>query len=48
MNLGQLYWQIRRVAHEAGCRRIELLSKIGGEPPTPSEVRHKLREMGAT
>lgn len=48
MNLGQFYWQIRRVAREAGCKKIELLSKLGGEPPTPSEVRHKLREMGAT
>ena len=47
MNLGMLYWPIKRVALEAGCRKVELLSKIGGEPPTPSEVRHKLREMGA-
>jgi 2-oxoglutarate ferredoxin oxidoreductase subunit alpha len=46
MNLGQLYHEIRRIAIEAGCRRIEFLSKIGGEPPTPGEVRHKLREMG--
>jgi hypothetical protein len=47
MNLGQLYGDIKRVALEAGCRKIELLSKIGGDPPTPSEVRHKLHEMGA-
>jgi len=47
MNLGMLYWPIKRVALEAGCKKVELLSKIGGEPPTPSEVRHKLREMGA-
>lgn len=47
MNLGELYWDIRRVAVEAGCKRVELMSKIGGDPPTPSEVRHKLREMGA-
>lgn len=47
MNLGQMYWEIKRVALEAGCKRIEFLSKIGGEPPTPGEVRHKLREMGA-
>lgn len=47
MNLGQMYWEIKRVALEAGCKRVELLSKIGGEPPTPGEVRHKLREMGA-
>ncbi|UCE44814.1 MAG: 2-oxoacid:acceptor oxidoreductase subunit alpha [Methanobacteriota archaeon] len=47
MNLGQLFWEIKRVALEAGCKRVELLSKIGGDPPTPGEVRHKLREMGA-
>jgi 2-oxoglutarate ferredoxin oxidoreductase subunit alpha len=47
MNLGQLYGDIKRVALEAGCRKVELLSKIGGDPPTPNEVRHKLREMGA-
>ena len=47
MNLGMLYWPIKRVALEAGCKKVELLSKVGGEPPTPSEVRHKLRAMGA-
>jgi len=47
MNLGQLYGDIKRVALEAGCRKVELLSKIGGDPPTPNEVRHKLSEMGA-
>ena len=48
MNLGQLYYEIKRVALEAGCKKVELLTKIGGEPPTPSDVRHKLRGMGAT
>jgi len=47
MNLGMLYWDIKRVALENGCKKVELLSKIGGDPPTPSEFRHKLREMGA-
>ena len=47
INLGQLYPSIKRIALEAGCRKIEFLSKIGGEPPTPGEVRHKLRGMGA-
>ncbi|MGQ9587354.1 MAG: 2-oxoacid:acceptor oxidoreductase subunit alpha [Thermoplasmata archaeon] len=47
MNLGQLYYAIKRVALEAGCKKVELLGKIGGEPPTPGDVRHKLREMGA-
>jgi 2-oxoglutarate ferredoxin oxidoreductase subunit alpha len=47
MNLGQMFWDIKRVALEAGCKKVELLTKIGGDPPTPGEVRHKLREMGA-
>lgn len=47
MNLGMMYNEIKRVALENGCKRVELLSKIGGDPPTPSEFRHKLREMGA-
>jgi 2-oxoglutarate ferredoxin oxidoreductase subunit alpha len=47
MNLGQLFFSIKRVAQDAGCKQVELLSKLGGEPPTPSDVRHKLRSMGA-
>ncbi len=47
MNLGEMYHEIRRIAVEAGCKKVEFLSKIGGDPPTPSEIRHKLREMGA-
>ncbi len=47
MNLGQMFGEIKRVALEAGCERIELLSKIGGDPPTPADVRRKLEEMGA-
>ncbi len=46
MNLGMMYSEIKRVALENGCKKVELLSKIGGDPPTPSEFRHKLREMG--
>ncbi len=47
MNLGQLYGDIKRAALDAGCRDVRLLSKIGGDPPTPSEVRHELKAMGA-
>lgn len=47
MNLGMMYWEIKRVALENGCKKVELMSKVGGDPPTPSEFRHKLREMGA-
>ncbi|HEX9908754.1 MAG TPA: 2-oxoacid:acceptor oxidoreductase subunit alpha [Thermoplasmata archaeon] len=46
MNLGQMYWPIKRIALESGCKKIDLLSKLGGDPPTPSEVRHKLKSMG--
>jgi len=47
MNLGQLYWPVKRACLEAGCKQVEFLPKIGGDPPTPSEVRNKLRHMGA-
>ena len=47
MNLGQLYDPIKRVALESGCKKVELLSKMGGEPPTPGDVRDRLRKMGA-
>ena len=47
MNLGQLYGDIKRAALEAGCKDVRLLSKIGGDPPTPSEFRHELKAMGA-
>jgi 2-oxoglutarate ferredoxin oxidoreductase subunit alpha len=47
MNMGQLYWPIKRAALEAGCKKIEFMSKLGGDPPTPAEVRARLKEMGA-
>jgi 2-oxoglutarate ferredoxin oxidoreductase subunit alpha len=42
MNLGQLYWEVERVARQAGCRQIELFSKIGGEVHTPDEIVERL------
>jgi len=42
MNLGQLYWEVERIARQAGCRRIELFSKIGGEVHTPDEIVGRL------
>lgn len=47
MNLGLLYWPLKRVALEGGCRQVEFLPKIGGDPHTPQEVRDKLAKMGA-
>ena len=42
MNLGQLYWEVERIARQAGCRQIELFSKIGGEVHTPDEIVERL------
>jgi len=47
MNLGLLYWPLKRVALEGGCKKVEFLPKIGGDPHTPHEVREKLAKMGA-
>ena len=47
MNFGQLYWPLKRVALEGGCKQVEFLGKIGGDPPTPSEFKEKLGKMGA-
>ncbi len=47
MNLGQMYGEIKRVALESGCKKVEFLSKLGGEPPTPGDIRAKLKQMGA-
>jgi len=43
MNLGQLFWDVERVARQAGCRQIELFSKIGGEVHTPEEIVERLK-----
>ena len=38
MNLGQLYWEVERVARQVGCKKIELFSKLGGDVHTPDEI----------
>ena len=38
MNLGQVYWEVERIARQVGCKRIELFSKIGGDVHTPDEI----------
>jgi 2-oxoglutarate ferredoxin oxidoreductase subunit alpha len=45
MNLGQVYHEIRRLACDEGCGDIRLLSKVGGEVPTPSEIASALGEV---
>ncbi len=40
MNLGQIYWEIKRVLCE---KNVELFSKVGGELPTPEEIRGTLQ-----
>lgn len=43
MNLGQMYREIERIACLEGCRKVRLLSKVGGEIHTPAEILHSLR-----
>jgi 2-oxoglutarate ferredoxin oxidoreductase subunit alpha len=43
MNLGQLFWEVERIARQAGCRNIELFSKIGGDVHTPDEIIERLK-----
>jgi len=38
MNMGQLYWEIERIAGQSGCRRVDLFSKLGGDVHTPQEI----------
>jgi 2-oxoglutarate ferredoxin oxidoreductase subunit alpha len=44
MNLGQLFPEIQRIACQAGCHKVRLLSKVGGEVHNPREISHFLRE----
>ncbi|MGD1060126.1 MAG: 2-oxoacid:acceptor oxidoreductase subunit alpha [Methanomassiliicoccales archaeon] len=45
MNLGQVHTEVRRIACDEGCKDIRLLSKVGGEVPTPSEIDVALKEV---
>ncbi|WP_409200587.1 2-oxoacid:acceptor oxidoreductase subunit alpha [Methanobrevibacter sp. DSM 116169] len=44
MNLGQMYWEIDRVA--CSNANTHLLGKIGGEIPKPDEILSKIKEIG--
>jgi 2-oxoglutarate ferredoxin oxidoreductase subunit alpha len=43
MNLGQIYWEVERIARQAGCQKVELFSKIGGEIHKPDEIIKRLK-----
>jgi len=45
MNEGQIVREVERYARRAGCRRVELLPKIGGEVHTPEEIEARMKEM---
>jgi 2-oxoglutarate ferredoxin oxidoreductase subunit alpha len=38
MNMGQLYWEVERIARQSACERIELFTKLGGDVHTPEEI----------
>jgi 2-oxoglutarate ferredoxin oxidoreductase subunit alpha len=46
LNLGQAFKEVERVACAGGCRRVRLLSRVGGEVPTPSEIATFIGEGG--
>ncbi|MDD1768841.1 MAG: 2-oxoacid:acceptor oxidoreductase subunit alpha [Methanomassiliicoccales archaeon] len=43
MNLGQIFREVERLACMEGCKKVRLLSKVGGEVHTPEEIVHFLR-----
>ncbi|MDL2246950.1 2-oxoacid:acceptor oxidoreductase subunit alpha [Methanobrevibacter sp. OttesenSCG-928-K11] len=44
MNLGQMYWEVERVA--CSQSNTHLIGKIGGELPHPNEILSKIEEIG--
>ncbi|MDD1767021.1 MAG: 2-oxoacid:acceptor oxidoreductase subunit alpha [Methanomassiliicoccales archaeon] len=44
MNLGQIFREVERLACMEGCKKVRLLSKVGGEVHSPSEIVHFLKE----
>lgn len=44
MNMGQIFPEIQRIACLAGCKKVRLLSKVGGEVHKPREISHFLKE----
>ena len=46
MNMGQLYWEIERVARQVGCERVEFFPKLGGQTHTPTEILERIQTYG--
>ncbi|MBE0432887.1 2-oxoacid:acceptor oxidoreductase subunit alpha [candidate division WOR-3 bacterium] len=42
MNMGQIYWEVERIARKSPCEKIELLTRLGGDVHTPEEILEKL------
>jgi len=45
MNMGQIYWEVERIARQVGCQKIELFSKLGGDVHKPSEIIERVKRM---
>jgi len=46
MNMGQLYWEVERVARQVDCERIEFFPKLGGQTHTPTEILERIQTYG--
>ena len=42
MNMGQLYWEVDRIARQSACERVDLFTKLGGDVHAPEEILEKL------
>ncbi len=42
MNMGQLFWEVERIARQSSCQRIELFTKLGGDVHAPEEIMERL------
>lgn len=42
MNMGQLYWEVDRIARQSTCEKVELFTKLGGDVHAPEEILEKL------
>lgn len=42
MNMGQIYWEVARIARELPCDKIELLTRLGGDVHTPEDILERL------
>jgi 2-oxoglutarate ferredoxin oxidoreductase subunit alpha len=46
MNLGQVFHEVQRALCSLDCQRVRLLSKVGGEVISPSEIRREIGRAG--